>query len=124
VRRLAWIITLPVTVLVVVFAVANRQEITINLWPLEETATYPLFMVVLGALVFGFLLGAVIMWLSEGRLRDRARRLRYEKEDIEREFAFVQRQKAKSEATPAATVAGPKSPSLSPSTGLPATANN
>jgi len=129
VRRLAWILTLPVTVAVVVFAVANRQDIDINLWPMEETVSYPLFLLVLGTLVFGFVLGALIMWLSEGRLRDRARRLRFEKEDLERELGYLQRQKAKTEASPAGAAGAASGSAVgslpsSPSTGLPAAVNH
>jgi len=119
VRRLAWILTLPVTLVVVVFAIANRQLVAINLWPLEETVTYPLFIVTLGALVSGFLLGAVIMWLSESRLRDRARRLRFEKEDLERELGYLQRHKAQAEDP--ASGPGPSTTAARP--GLPATAS-
>ena len=72
-RRISWIITIPVTIIVVVFAIANRTPVTVNFWPLPWFAQLPLYLVVLGSLLAGFLIGAVIAWLSAGRRRQEAR---------------------------------------------------
>lgn len=82
-------------VVVVVFSIANRHAIDINLWPLDRIESLPLFAVVLAVLIGGFLLGAIVMWLSAGRWRDTARRSRYQKEDLERELAYLRRQQSK-----------------------------
>jgi uncharacterized integral membrane protein len=72
-RRLSWIITIPFTLIVVVFAINNRDPVMVSLWPLPWIAELPLYLVVLGSLLVGFLVGAAIAWLSAGRRRHEAR---------------------------------------------------
>lgn len=72
-RVIAWLIGLPVAVLAIVFAVVNRELVTVDLWPLPWTIDLPLFLMVLGALGLGLAIGGVIGWLSAGRARSRAR---------------------------------------------------
>ena len=90
-RRLAWIVTVPITIVVVVFAVSNRDFVTLNLWPFELTYSMPLFALVLICLVVGFLLGALIMWLSAGKTRGRAREAYYKASSLERDLAHLKR---------------------------------
>ena len=69
-KRLLWILTaLPLLVLLVVFSVNNRGPVSVDLWPLRYEAALPLFLVVLGSLVVGFLLGLFMEWIFEGRHR-------------------------------------------------------
>lgn len=72
-RYIAWLIGLPVAIVAITFAVINRQVVTIDLWPLPWTASLPLFLMVLGALGLGMVAGGVIVWVSGGRTRARAR---------------------------------------------------
>ena len=72
-RRLSWIITIPFTLVVVVFAISNRGPVTVTLWPLPWIVELPLYLVVLGSLLVGFLVGGAIAWLSAGRRRHEAR---------------------------------------------------
>jgi uncharacterized integral membrane protein len=58
--RFAWIVTVPITVLIVLFAVSNRQGVTIDLFPFAVTLQAPLFVVVLVSLVLGVVCGAAI----------------------------------------------------------------
>ena len=73
-RYISWIITLPVAVLAVLFAISNKEAIQLRLWPLEGTLTTYGFLPFYVALVLGFLLGGFITWLSGARYRRRARR--------------------------------------------------
>ena len=111
-KRLSWIVTLPVTLVVVVFAVSNRDEVAINLWPTGLDLTIPFFAVVLGVFLAGFLVGAAIMWLSGAKGRNRARRLRYRAEELDRELNRLQRQAEAAKAGAARTAAMPASPRL------------
>lgn len=72
-RHVSWVVTVPVGVAAIVFAVANRSTTLVNFWPLPWVAELPLFLVVLGCLVLGFVAGGVAAWLSGGRRRRRAR---------------------------------------------------
>ena len=107
-KRLSWIVTVPVTLVVVVFAVANRDEVAINLWPTGLDPTVPFFAVVLGVFLAGFLVGAAIMWLSGSKGRARARRLRYRAEELERELNRLQRQVEAAKAGAAGPPAAPR----------------
>lgn len=77
--RFAWIVTIPVTILIVVFAVMNREPVALNLWPWPwDLPSIPLYLFTLGVLLFGFFLGAFAMWVSAGKTRRKARALRQE----------------------------------------------
>jgi uncharacterized integral membrane protein len=80
-RRFAWIVTLPISVIVVVFAVMNRQQVELDVWPLPWNISAPLFLFTLGLVLFGFLLGVVVMWFSGTKQRRRLRALKRELED-------------------------------------------
>jgi uncharacterized integral membrane protein len=80
-RRFAWIVTLPVSVIVIVFAVMNRQPVELDVWPLPWNVSAPLFLLTLGLVLFGFLLGVVVMWFTGGKQRRRLRALKRELDD-------------------------------------------
>ena len=63
-RTIAWLTGLPLALLVALFAVANRQDVALQLWPLPWTLTLPVYLAVLGALALGLVVGAGAMALS------------------------------------------------------------
>ena len=95
---LSWLIGVPVTVVVVVFSIANRGPVMVDLWPFEMSRCLPLFLLILGSFAVGFLVGAVIMWLSSGRTRDKARENYYKASHLERELAAIRRKQAQQAA--------------------------
>lgn len=108
-KHLTWIITLPLTIAALVFAIANRQSVTLDLWPFEIELSAPLFIVVLLSLFVGFLVGGMIAWFSAGRTRSRARSALYRAEQLERENTRLrqERDKALDSAASHATVVNP-----------------
>ena len=84
-RILSWIVGIPVAAAVVAFAVANRGSVKLSLLPLPFEIELPLYLVVLGAMLAGLILGGLIAWLSAGRLRRRARQSAREAEASSRE---------------------------------------
>ncbi|HTS93892.1 MAG TPA: lipopolysaccharide assembly protein LapA domain-containing protein [Stellaceae bacterium] len=86
-RLLYWLVTLVVMFVAAAFAVANRQDVSMSLWPFFEPALVPLYFVMGLALLVGLFLGIMIAWawsLSARRAaRARARRI----EGLERELA-------------------------------------
>ena len=86
----AKLIGLPVTFTVVLFAVSNRHFVDIALWPFSGGLSMPVYLVTLLALLLGFALGAVAMWLSAGRLRRRARRAERKAKSLRRDLALAQ----------------------------------
>ncbi|MBX9635868.1 MAG: LapA family protein [Magnetospirillum sp.] len=103
-RILGWLLALPIVVLAMVFAVANRHELRLELWPLPWVLDLPVYLAVLGALVLGMVIGAVAMWLSGHRARTNASHQRRRAESLERQLqaahAENQRTKAASPAEP------------------------
>lgn len=91
-RRISWILTLPLTVVVIFFSVANRGLVELDLWPLAEGFSVPVFVLLLGGLFVGFLAGGLVMWLSGAKGRRRARNWRYKSGDLEREVARLKRE--------------------------------
>lgn len=88
-RRLSLLITLPLTLICVIFAVANRQLVTIDLWPFALAIETPAFVLVLGTLFLGLLCGAGLSWipLLNSRARTRAREKKIVK--LEQELAVA-----------------------------------
>lgn len=104
-KHLSWIFTLPVTVIVVLFAIANRSPATLSFWPLPWAVDLPIYLIILGALFAGFLLGAAVAWLSGGRRRRRARQLAERVRAQDRQILELQRRQAAGTApVPATTV--------------------
>lgn len=103
-RLLYWLTTALVMLVAAAFAVANRQDVTVSLWPLFEPVQIPLYLVTSLTLLAGLFAGMLIAWIwswgARRTARERARRI----ERLERELADA-RQRLK----PAAPVVIPHS---------------
>ena len=94
IRFLKALILLPLAILVVLLAVANRAPVTLSLDPFSEgppefATQMPLFAVVFAAVMLGVVIGGTASWLAQGknrksrrRLRRETRQLRYETERL------------------------------------------
>jgi uncharacterized integral membrane protein len=74
-RRLSWIATFFFGVVLSVFSVVNHAPVSIDLWPLPLGIDLPLFVVALGMLALGIIVGAMLFWVQMVRWRLRAKRL-------------------------------------------------
>jgi uncharacterized integral membrane protein len=79
IRFLKALVLLPVAVLVVLLAVANREPVRLSLDPFTPHApafvtNLPLFAVIFAAVMLGVVIGGTATWLTQGRHR-RERRL-------------------------------------------------
>ena len=101
-KYFSWILTVPIMIVAVVFAVTNRGAATLNLWPFGITVEAPLFILVLGSALFGIVVGGAIAWLSAGRQRRRARAAEARAAAAERELSILQRKMAQEANPPAA----------------------
>jgi uncharacterized integral membrane protein len=82
-KLLRWLILIPLAVLLVLLAVANRAPVTLSLDPFSREApafafTLPLFVAILIAVAIGVVIGSVSAGI--GRLRWRYRAKRAERE--------------------------------------------
>jgi len=72
-RFLSWVFMLPAAAAVIVFAVANRGVVSVDLWPTPVAVEAPFSLFLLTALAVGFAFGAFGAWMSGGRARAQAR---------------------------------------------------
>jgi uncharacterized integral membrane protein len=73
------VVLVPLGVLILLFALANRQWISVSLDPFSAqdpavAVSLPVFFVVLFALMAGVVIGGVATWLSQAKWRREARR--------------------------------------------------
>ena len=76
-----------VALVLVVFAVANREAVTLDFWPLPISLQAPVYAVALLTLLAGFLIGELVAWINGHHWRREARRMTRRVEDLERALA-------------------------------------
>ena len=79
-KKLRWLITIPLALILIVFAVNNRHLVDVSLWPLDFIISWPLFIFVYIGVFAGFLAGAVVAWTSAAQRHRRARQRRTDKD--------------------------------------------
>ncbi len=99
-----WLLLAPFMALVVLFALSNRQTVSVGLWPLDLTWQVSLSVAVLAVGALAFVLGAVMVWVSSLADRRRARRAAEEIIRLERE---VEDFRARDRASDAARLTAP-----------------
>ena len=95
-KVVAAVILVPLAILIVAFAVANREKVTIALDPFGPNSaaawqTQPLFVVVIGALILGVVVGGIAAWLRQTKWRRTARRLEREVANLRAEVDTLKR---------------------------------
>lgn len=84
------LLLLPVAVLVVLLAVANRAPVLLSLDPVSAgppqlALSVPLFVLLFAALAIGVVVGGVASWLAQGRHRRAERNYRRELNSLRQE---------------------------------------
>jgi uncharacterized integral membrane protein len=84
-RTLALLIVIPVAVLLVLLAIANRAPVSLSLDPFSRDTpalsfTAPLFVFILLAMMAGVVIGGIATWLKQGAHRRLERQYRREAE--------------------------------------------
>ncbi|MBW8724252.1 MAG: LapA family protein [Inquilinus limosus] len=74
-RYIAWIITIPFALLLLSFAISNRELVTLGLWPLPFRIDAPVYLVALLPLLFGVVIGGLVLWFGRFATGLRMRRL-------------------------------------------------
>lgn len=122
-KRFSWILTLPLIAVAVIFAIANREMTTLDLWPLELSPRLPLFVILLVCVGFGLAVGGLASWLSAAPGRQRARQARRRVAELEREAVRLrqERDRAAGAVAPPAEAGQPglTAPAPVPATGPP-----
>jgi uncharacterized integral membrane protein len=93
-KFVAAVILIPLAIVIIAFAVANRQIVTVSLDPFSSqhpatSLNVPLFVLVIGLLIVGVLIGGVASWLRHGHLRRTARRFERDIRELRSELASL-----------------------------------
>src|SRR5215469_2084047 len=91
-KAVRWTATLVAVVLLVPFAVSNREYVSLGFWPLPFLVDLPLYLLVLLLLLAGFAIGAAVTWIGGRHLRRELRRRRRHVGALERELLVAQSQ--------------------------------
>jgi uncharacterized integral membrane protein len=111
------VIVIPLAIVIVVFAVANRQMVTVSFDPFSSTApayaaSLPLFVLIFIVLIFGVIIGGAAAWLGQGSWRRAARKLDTDVRALHDEMEAIRRQFGTQGSAPPAP---PSFPHLPPS---------
>ena len=95
-KIVAALILVPLAVVIIAFAVANRQIVTVSFDPFSAdrpaaSLTLPLFALIIVLLVIGVLVGGTAAWLRQAKWRRTARRLEREVADLRIEVDTMKR---------------------------------
>jgi uncharacterized integral membrane protein len=98
-KVLTAIIAVPLAAVIIVFAVANRQNVTVSFDPFSSAdpayaATLPLFAGVMLVLIFGVVVGGVAAWIKQGKWRRAARQLEAENRNLRSDLDDARRRAA------------------------------
>jgi uncharacterized integral membrane protein len=90
------VILIPLGILIVGFAVANRQAVTISFDPFDAShpayaLTLPLFVTIILLVILGVILGGIAAWLRQGKWRASARRAEAQNRELSAEVAQLRR---------------------------------
>lgn len=91
-----WLVGVPVAVIVISFAVANRRWVTLSLDPFSQDAPamaidMPLWLLLFVGVFIGILVGWAAAWLAHGKWRKAARDAKSELASLQQELADVRR---------------------------------
>lgn len=81
-----WILGVLITVAVIVFAVSNMQPVPVYPSPFHDAYNMPLYLIALGLLAGGFILGALSVWINSAGTRRTKRRQRKKIRALEKEL--------------------------------------
>ncbi len=79
VRKLVfWLVLVPLAIIILMFAVANREIVTVSFDPFSSTnpaaaVSVPLFVLIFILVILGVIIGGVATWMRQGAYRRAAR---------------------------------------------------
>ena len=90
------VILLPLAAAIIIFAVANRQPVTVSFDPFSSgspayAVTLPLFVLIVMLVIFGVLIGGTVAWVGQARWRRAARRLDADIRVLHQELDVIRR---------------------------------
>jgi len=98
VRMARLLVALVALIIIVAFAIANRQPVDISFAPFPITLELPLYGAFLFGLAVGVLVGGIGVWLSGLSRRREARRLRSKVWSLENQVKVLKQQEDRAQA--------------------------
>ncbi len=95
-RLIALLFLVPIGIVIIAMAVANRQNVSLSLPPElgYEPFPMPLFALLFATLLLGMIIGSIVTWMKQGKHRKRARNQKAESTKMAYE---VEKQKSRVE---------------------------
>jgi uncharacterized integral membrane protein len=90
VKRVYWIIVLPLALAVAAWAIANRQPVELSFYPLPVVVEFPLYVLILLSVAVGFVIGALGAWWAGRIYRRRSRQVRRQVREMAGQLAEAQ----------------------------------
>lgn len=66
---LRWLVGAAFAIIVLTFAVLNRESVTLHLTPIHDPINMPLYAVGLAFLALGYLFGSATLWIYQSKAR-------------------------------------------------------
>lgn len=106
-KFLTALVVIPLALIFIVFAVANRHSVTVSFDPFNAAdpsigVTLPLFVVIIAVAIFGVIAGGIASWFNQGRWRRAAKRHRADADRMRRQLDDMREHVAAS-SSPAAS---------------------
>jgi uncharacterized membrane protein len=105
-KIVGWLVLVPLCAVLIAFALANRQLVSVNINPFGAPADsaaagygVPLFVVLYVMLLFGVLLGGIASWFAQGAHRRGERHWRREAQQLSQELQAQRRGKDQGTST-------------------------
>ncbi len=114
-RTLTFIIVVPLALIIIAFAVANRQIVTVSFDPFSTdnpaySSTLPLFLLIFVLVIFGVIVGGTAAWLRQSKWRRIARKLDAENRQLLQELSLARKRFAEPAVTAPPTAASEPAP--------------
>jgi uncharacterized integral membrane protein len=96
-RLVGWFVLVPLCLVLIAFALANRQTVVVNVNPFVPPDApgpgfgVPLFLIVYVVLLIGVLLGGVATWFAQARHRQEKRRYQRKNDQLAQELEAARR---------------------------------
>ena len=99
------LILVPLAIVFIVFAVANRQSVVVSFDPFDQAPpalalSLPLFALILILIIGGVIIGGIAAWLNQGKWRWRARHFEREARTLRKELEAAQRRTGMADPPP------------------------
>jgi uncharacterized integral membrane protein len=117
-RIVTFVIVAPLAAVIIAFAVANRQLVTVSFDPFSSAnpayaATLPLFILIFVLVILGVIVGGAAAWLRQSHWRRAARQLDGEVRALRQELSLARSRYPAEPPPPPTTYFDPNTPPAS-----------